>query len=62
MHTRSAIVTGASSGVGRYGTKSLGAQGLHVVMTCRDPAKWERAVASLGVHRRGVTAQRLDRA
>ncbi len=62
MHTRSAIVTGASSGVGPFGTKSLVAQGWHVVMACRDPTKWERAVATLGVHRRGVTAQRLDRA
>jgi protochlorophyllide reductase len=48
MHTRTAIVTGASSGVGPFGTKSLVAQGWHVVMACRDRATAEGAVATHG--------------
>ena len=60
MHTRTAIVTGASSGVGLHGTNSLVAQGWHVVMACRDLAKAECAVATLGIPRRGVTALHLD--
>ena len=45
----SAIVTGASSGVGLYATKSLTERGWHVVMACRDLAKAQRAAASQNI-------------
>jgi protochlorophyllide reductase len=60
MHTRTVIVTGASSGVGLYGTKSLVEKGWHVVMACRDLAKAERAAATLGISRADVSVLHLD--
>ena len=46
---RTAIVTGASSGVGLHAAKALADRGWHVVMACRDLAKAERAAAALGI-------------
>ncbi len=60
MHTRTVIVTGASSGVGLHGTKALVERGWHVIMACRDLAKAERTAASLGIPRAGVTHVHLD--
>lgn len=54
------IVTGASSGVGLYATKSLVARGWHVVMACRDLAKARSAAAGLGIPTDGVTHLHLD--
>jgi protochlorophyllide reductase len=38
-----AIITGASSGVGLYAAKALAKRGWHAVMACRDLAKAEKA-------------------
>jgi len=54
------IITGASSGVGLYATKSLIARGWHVVMACRDLAKASRAAESLGLPAEQYTLSRLD--
>jgi len=44
-----AIVTGASSGVGLYAAKALAARGWFVVMACRDLDKAARAARGLGI-------------
>jgi protochlorophyllide reductase len=54
------IVTGASSGVGLYATKSLIARGWHVVMACRDLAKASRAAESLELPAGRYTLSHLD--
>ena len=43
-----AIVTGASSGIGKESARVLAMQGLRVIMACRDVAKGELAVKSMG--------------
>jgi protochlorophyllide reductase len=43
------VITGASSGVGLYGTKALIDRGWHVVMACRDLRKARAAAESLGL-------------
>jgi protochlorophyllide reductase len=55
-----AIVTGASSGVGLYATQSLVARGWHVVMACRDLGKTRHACETLGIAPEQVTLLRLD--
>jgi protochlorophyllide reductase len=54
------IITGASSGVGLYATKSLIARGWHVVMACRDLTKASRAAVALGLPPEQYTLSRLD--
>ena len=44
-----AIITGASSGVGLHATQALAARGWFVVMACRNPAKAHTAAKSLGI-------------
>lgn len=44
-----AIITGASSGVGLYAAKALGKRGWHVVMACRNLEKAEKAAQSVGL-------------
>jgi NAD(P)-dependent dehydrogenase (short-subunit alcohol dehydrogenase family) len=44
---RTAVVTGASSGLGLAAARELAAHGARVVMAVRDPAKGERARAAL---------------
>jgi NAD(P)-dependent dehydrogenase (short-subunit alcohol dehydrogenase family) len=44
---RTFVVTGANSGLGLETTRRLAARGAHVVMTARDRAKGEAAVATL---------------
>lgn len=46
---RVVIVTGASSDVGLYATKSLIERGWHVVMACRNLPKAETAACALGL-------------
>lgn len=58
--TRTAIITGASSGVGLFGTKSLTERGWHVVMACRNLDKARRAVAALGIDPSQVTPLHID--
>ncbi len=57
---RTVIVTGASSGVGLFGTKSLVERGWHVVMACRDLEKATRATSALGIDRDQVTPLHID--
>ena len=55
-----AIVTGASSGVGLYGTMSLVERGWHVVMACRDLVKAAREATALGIAPAQRTALQID--
>lgn len=55
-----AIVTGASSGVGLYTTLSLVERGWHVVMACRNLAKARSAIAALGVLPEQVSVLEID--
>ena len=55
-----AIVTGASSGVGLYATQSLVARGWHVVMACRDLDKARRACVDLGIASQSVKLLHLE--
>ena len=55
-----AILTGASSGVGLYATQSLVARGWHVVMACRDLDKARRACADLGIASQSVKLLHLE--
>ncbi|QIQ87980.1 protochlorophyllide reductase [Erythrobacter sp.] len=54
------IVTGASSGIGLYATKSLVMRGWHVVMACRDTAKAQAAARELGIPEEGRTIMPID--
>lgn len=54
------IITGASSGVGLYGAKSLADRGWHVVMACRDLAKAEAAARSVGIPKDSYTLLHID--
>lgn len=54
------IVTGASSGVGLYGTKALIERGWHVVMACRDLAKASRAAQELQLPGPAYTLLEID--
>ena len=55
-----AIVTGASSGVGLYTAKALAGRGWHVVMACRDLDKAARAAAGAGIPEASRTLLALD--
>ncbi len=57
---RTAIVTGASSGVGLYGTRSLVSRGWHVIMACRDLAKARREAARLGIDAGAISLLTID--
>lgn len=54
------IVTGASSGIGLYATKSLVMRGWHVVMACRDTAKAEAAARERDIPEEGRTIMPID--
>jgi protochlorophyllide reductase len=55
-----ALVTGASSGVGLFATKALVDRGWHVVMACRDLDKARRAQAALAIPDQAVTHLQVD--
>lgn len=60
-HSPTAIVTGASSGVGLCSALALAARGWHVVMACRDEAKaMSAAFAASGNHWSWGNRQRAD--
>ena len=44
---RTAIITGANTGLGYEATKALAAKGFHIVMACRDMAKADDAAARI---------------
>lgn len=54
------IVTGASSGVGLYGTKSLIDKGWHVVMACRNIDKAKRVAQECHLASDSYTLLKLD--
>jgi protochlorophyllide reductase len=54
------IITGASSGVGLYGAKSLADRGWHVVMACRDLPKTEAAAKAVGIPKDSYTLLHVD--
>ena len=58
--TPTAIVTGASSGIGLHATQALAARGWHVVMACRDLGKAGDAIRRLGIDAAAVTPMHLD--
>jgi protochlorophyllide reductase len=55
-----ALVTGASSGVGLFTTKALVDRGWHVVMACRNLDKARRAQAALAIPDESVTHLQVD--
>lgn len=56
----SVIVTGASSGVGLYTTKSLIQKGWHVIMACRNLTKAGEAAQAMGFPQGSYTLMFLD--
>jgi protochlorophyllide reductase len=54
------IITGASSGVGLYGAKSLADRGWHVVMACRDRVKAAAAAKMLNIPQASYTLLHID--
>jgi len=59
-HRATAIVTGASSGVGLHATKALVDCGWHVIMACRDIGKAKAAAAALRIHSDSVSLELID--
>jgi protochlorophyllide reductase len=55
-----AIITGASSGVGLYATKALVDRGWHVVMACRALDKAEKAARAAGIPSDSVSLMAID--
>ena len=55
-----ALITGASSGVGLFACRSLVERGWHVVMACRDTDKARRAQAALAIPDASVTHRQVD--
>jgi protochlorophyllide reductase len=55
-----AIVTGASSGVGPHATHARTRRGWHVVMACRDLAKAQSAAQGLGIAAGSVSLMQID--
>ncbi len=58
--TPTAIITGASSGVGLWTATALAARGWHVVMACRDLAKAEAAAIENGIPAASRTLLHID--
>jgi len=54
------IITGASSGVGLYGAKSLAQRGWHVVMACRNISKAQKAARDVEMPPDGYSILYID--
>lgn len=59
-HQPTAIITGASSGVGLHGANALTQKGWHVIMACRNLEKAAQAAQSLNMPAAGYTLMQLD--
>ena len=59
-YQKTAIVTGASSGVGLNAAKALTNRGWHVVMACRNLEKTSQAVKEMGIPQASHTVIKLD--
>ncbi|MGI0486224.1 protochlorophyllide reductase [Pantanalinema rosaneae CENA516] len=57
-----AIITGASSGVGLYGAKALADRGWHVIMACRDLVKAQTVAEQIGMPAGSYTILHIDTA
>ncbi len=57
---KTAIITGASSGVGLNGAKALTQKGWHVVMACRDLEKAARVAQEVGMPQGSYTLMPID--
>ncbi len=55
-----AVITGASSGVGLYTAKALAQKGWHVVMACRDLDKADKAAKAEGMSSDSYTLIHID--
>jgi len=55
-----AIITGASSGLGLNAANALSRSGYHVVMACRDFAKAKRSAQDMGMDPASYTVMHLD--
>ena len=55
-----ALITGASSGVGLFASRALVERGWHVVMACRDLDKARRAQAALAIPDAAVSHRQVD--
>ena len=60
QQTKTAIITGASSGVGLYAAKAIAAKGWHVIMACRDLNKTQEAAQAVGIPQDSYTILHLD--
>jgi NAD(P)-dependent dehydrogenase (short-subunit alcohol dehydrogenase family) len=60
MDKRVAIVTGANRGIGREVCRQLAREGVHVVLTARDPIKGEEAASRLRAEELDVVFHPLD--
>lgn len=57
---KTALVTGASSGVGLWSARALAERGWHVIMACRDLAKAEAAAVEVGIDPASRTLLHVD--
>src|SRR5947209_15409024 len=53
---RTALVTGASRGIGRATAEALARAGAHVIVTARDQAQLDTVAAEIGQGTRGIAA------